>query len=54
MREEWRFTILFFNKENQLIKEISADIIEEGSYAEFEPFVYFGDGAEKVARNMER
>lgn len=38
----------FFNKENQLIKEISADIIEEGSYSEFEPFVYFGDGAEKL------
>lgn len=30
------------------IKPISADIIDENSYTEFEPFVYFGDGAEKV------
>ena len=38
----------FFNEQNQLIKEISADIIDESSYSEFEPFVYFGDGAEKL------
>lgn len=30
-------------------KEISADVIEEDSYSEFEPFVYFGDGAAKLA-----
>jgi len=38
----------FFDENNQLIKEISADIIDESSYSEFEPFVYFGDGAEKL------
>lgn len=38
----------FFDEKNQLIKEISADIIDESSYSEFEPFVYFGDGAEKL------
>lgn len=31
-----------------MIKPISADIIEEDSYNDFEPFVCFGDGAEKV------
>lgn len=30
------------------LKEISADVITEDSYVEFEPFVYFGDGAEKL------
>lgn len=30
------------------LKPISADIIGEDSYKEFEPFVYFGDGAEKL------
>ena len=38
----------FFNVQNELIKEISADIIDESSYSEFEPFVYFGDGSEKL------
>ena len=31
-----------------LLKPISADIIDENSYKEFGPFVYFGDGAEKL------
>ena len=30
------------------LKPVTADIIDENSYAEFEPFLYFGDGAEKV------
>lgn len=30
------------------IKEISADIIDESSYSEFEPFLACGDGAEKL------
>jgi tRNA threonylcarbamoyladenosine biosynthesis protein TsaB len=30
------------------LKEISADIIDADSYKEFEPFVYFGDGAAKL------
>lgn len=39
-------------------KAISADVIEEDSYLEFEPFVYFGDGAAKLSeiwssRNLE-
>ncbi len=42
----------------QTVKDISADILEEDSYAEYEPFVYFGDGAAKLAelwsnRNLE-
>jgi tRNA threonylcarbamoyladenosine biosynthesis protein TsaB len=37
-----------FSTKNELIKAISADILDENSYAEFEPFIYFGDGAEKV------
>lgn len=32
----------------QILKEISADILDEKSYAEFSPFVYFGDGAAKL------
>ena len=39
---------LFYHKNGTLLKEISADIIEENSYSEFEPFIYFGDGAEKL------
>ena len=38
----------FFDENNHLIKEISADIIDENSYTQFEPFVFFGDGAEKL------
>ena len=30
------------------VKPISADIIDENSYLEYDPFVYFGDGAEKL------
>lgn len=40
----------FYDESNHLIKEISADIIDENSYAQFEPFVYFGDGAEKLVQ----
>lgn len=40
----------FYDENNHLIKEISADIIDENSYTQFEPFVYFGDGAEKLAQ----
>ncbi len=32
----------------ETIKEIAADILDETSYSEFEPFVYFGDGAAKL------
>lgn len=37
-----------YNSNGELLKPISADIIEENSYNEFEPFVYLGDGAEKL------
>ena len=39
---------LFYSSNNELLKPISADIIEQDSYSQFEPFVYFGDGAEKL------
>ncbi len=39
---------LFYSSSNDLLKPISADIIEQDSYSQFEPFVYFGDGAEKL------
>lgn len=39
---------LIQDSEGRTIKEISADILDETSYAEFEPFVYFGDGAAKL------
>ncbi len=39
---------LLIDQHDNPIKKISADIIDENSYSEFEPFVYFGDGAEKL------
>jgi len=39
---------LFYNENGKMVKEISADIIDETSYSEFEPFIYFGDGADKL------
>lgn len=37
-----------YSEKEVLLKPISADIIDEHSYAEFEPFVYLGDGAKKL------
>lgn len=37
-----------FDGNGALLKPISADILDETSYAEFEPFVFFGDGAPKM------
>lgn len=37
-----------YSSEGTLLKEISADIIEEESYAQFVPFIACGDGAEKL------
>lgn len=37
-----------FNENSEVIKSISADIIDENSYLDFEPFVACGDGAEKL------
>jgi len=37
-----------YNSKGEIIKPISADVLDENSYAEFEPFVACGDGAEKL------
>ncbi len=37
-----------FSKEENVLKNISADILEEETYAEYEPFVAIGDGVEKL------
>lgn len=37
-----------FDDANTLIKPISADILDEMSYGEFEPLVCFGDGSDKM------
>lgn len=38
-----------FGPSLDILKPLSADILDERSYADFEPFVFFGDGAAKVA-----
>jgi tRNA threonylcarbamoyladenosine biosynthesis protein TsaB len=38
-----------FDSSLRTIKTLSADILDETSYDDFEPFVYFGDGAEKMS-----
>lgn len=42
-----------FNPELKSIKPLSADILDETSYQNFEPFVCFGDGAEKMSNQWE-
>ena len=37
-----------YNSKNEQLKPISADIIDIDTYSEFEPFVFFGDGTEKL------
>lgn len=37
-----------FSKEEKVLKNISADILESETYIEFEPFVAIGDGVEKL------
>jgi tRNA threonylcarbamoyladenosine biosynthesis protein TsaB len=39
---------LITNFEADLLKPVSADVLDESSYADFEPFVCFGDGAQKM------
>lgn len=39
---------LFVDENSTRLKEVTADIIEEDSYSQYEPFVYFGDGAKKL------
>lgn len=38
-----------YNSDLQILKPISADILTEESYSEFDPFIYIGDGAPKLA-----
>lgn len=37
-----------FNSKMEVIKPLSADILDENTYQQFEPFVACGDGAEKM------
>jgi len=39
---------LIVNADKTSLKEISADIIDENTYNEYRPFVYFGDGSAKL------
>lgn len=39
---------LVTNFEGDVLKPVSADILDENSYTDFEPFVCFGDGAKKM------
>lgn len=39
---------LITNFEEEILKPVSADVLDEHSYADFEPFVCFGDGAPKM------
>jgi tRNA threonylcarbamoyladenosine biosynthesis protein TsaB len=41
------FSCIFSQNEEQ-IKPISADIIEQNTYKQYEPYIFFGDGAEKL------
>lgn len=38
-----------FAADGSVVKPMSADVLDENSYAAFEPFVFFGDGAPKMA-----
>jgi tRNA threonylcarbamoyladenosine biosynthesis protein TsaB len=42
-----------YSSDLELIKPITADILDEHSYKEYEPFVYFGDGAEKMQEDWQ-
>lgn len=39
---------LITNFESDILKRVSADVLDESSYLDFEPFVCFGDGAQKM------
>ena len=39
---------LIMNPQSEIVKQVSADILNEHSYVDFEPFVCFGDGAAKM------
>ena len=37
-----------FDENLKPLKELSADVLDETSYKSYEPFVFFGDGADKM------
>lgn len=39
---------LITNFDAEILKPVSADVLDESSYSDFEPFVCFGDGAQKM------
>ncbi|MNU87573.1 tRNA threonylcarbamoyladenosine biosynthesis protein TsaB [compost metagenome] len=39
---------LIVDAQSEILKPVSADVLDEHSYADFEPFVCFGDGAVKM------
>ncbi|MNY38593.1 hypothetical protein D3C86_1732280 [compost metagenome] len=39
---------LITNFDEEILKPVSADVLDENSYSDFEPFVCFGDGAQKM------
>lgn len=39
---------LIMNPQSEIVKQVSADVLDEHSYTDFEPFVCFGDGAAKM------
>jgi len=39
---------LILSSSGDVLKPISADVLDETSYSEFQPFYFFGDGAEKM------
>ena len=42
-----------YNPDLSVRKPLSADILDDSSYAEYEPFVFFGDGAAKIAESWQ-
>jgi tRNA threonylcarbamoyladenosine biosynthesis protein TsaB len=49
---------LITNFESEILKPVSADVLDDSSYVDFEPFICFGDGAQKMeelwdGRNIE-
>ena len=40
-----------YDADLHVLKPVSADVLDDASYAEFEPFVFFGDGAAKVTES---
>jgi len=43
-----------FDANGKMIKSISADVLDENTYAEFEPFIFVGDGAAKMEEEWQQ